>query len=76
MSGAQKNPRRARGLTGIYANNSKLKYGEGGIRTLEALRLTGFRDLLFRPLTHLSQSFYCLYYIKLVYLDALSFGSK
>lgn len=35
-------------------------YGEGGIRTLEALRLTGFRDLLFRPLTHLSKSLYII----------------
>lgn len=33
MSGAQKNPRRARCLTGIYANNSKLKYGVDEIRT-------------------------------------------
>ncbi len=35
MSSAQKNPRRTRGLTGIYANKSKLKYGRGGIRTLD-----------------------------------------
>ena len=34
MSGAQKNPRRELILTGIYANNSKLRYGRGGIRTL------------------------------------------
>ena len=27
MSGLQKNPRRAKCLTGIYAINSKLKYG-------------------------------------------------
>ena len=34
--------------------------GEGGIRTLEGVTLTGFRDLLFQPLTHLSKQF--LYY--------------
>ena len=34
QSGVQKNPRRELILTGIYANNSKLKYGKGGIRTL------------------------------------------
>ena len=76
ISCTKENPRWEITRTGTIAYRAKLEYGEGGIRTLEALRLTGFRDLLFRPLTHLSQSFYCLYYIKLVYLDALSFGSK
>ena len=33
MSGAQKNPRRTNRQTGIYANNSKLKYGADEIRT-------------------------------------------
>ena len=44
MSGAQKNPRRARCLTGIYANNLKLRYGETGIRTLDTLRYISFQD--------------------------------
>ena len=44
ISGAQKNPRRELILTGIYANNSKLKYGEGGIRTLGGLPHASFQD--------------------------------
>lgn len=42
---SQKNPRRAHGLTGINANYSKLKYGEGEIRTLDTVsRMQSFQD--------------------------------
>ena len=45
-------------LTGAQNGISVLRAcqngGEGGIRTHDALRHTGFRDLLFQPLTHLS----------------------
>ena len=56
LSGGHKNPRRELILTGIYANNSKLKYGEGGIRTLDTLLgYTVFPGLLLQPLGHLSK---------------------
>ena len=48
-------------LSAIKKPLSRFFYGgEGGIRTLEGVTLTGFRDLLFQPLTHLSKQF--LYY--------------
>ena len=52
-----KNPRRELILTGIYANNSKLKYGEGGIRTLDTgiNPYNGLANRRFRPLSHLSK---------------------
>ena len=44
ISRSQKNPRREKCQTGIYAENSKLKYGEGGIRTLGGLLHASFQD--------------------------------
>lgn len=71
----KKNPRRAKCLTGIYAKNLKLKYGEGGIRTLDTgiNPYNGLANRRFRPLSHLSKSLRLIYYSKnfAVYLLSL-----
>ena len=62
------NPRRARGLTGIYTENLELQYGEGEIRTLDTVsRMQSFQDCALNRSATSPKGFVgkCIYYIKL-----------
>ena len=57
MGCRKENPRREMTRTGNIAYRAKLKYGEGGIRTLDTgiNPYNGLANRRFRPLSHLSK---------------------